>query len=56
VRAVNRFCVTYEAPNYALQRAGTHKVLDRGRVDAVLERVRCARVLTGWRAVAELGS
>jgi hypothetical protein len=43
-------------PNLALQRAGTHKVLGRGRVGVVLERARCARVLIGWRAAAELGS
>ena len=44
------------APNLALQRAGTHKVLGRGRLGVVLEQVMRARVLIGRRAVAELGS
>jgi hypothetical protein len=43
-------------PNSALQRAGTHKVLGRGRSGEVLEQVMRARVLIGRRAVAELGS
>jgi hypothetical protein len=43
-------------PNSALQRAGTHKVLCRGRLGVVLEQVMRARVLIRWRAVAELGS
>jgi len=45
------------APNSALQRAGTHKVLGRGRPShgGSRERLR-ARVLIGWRAAAELGS
>lgn len=43
-------------PNLALQRAGTHKVLGRGRFSVVLDQVRRARVLIGWRAAAELGS
>jgi hypothetical protein len=44
-------------PNSALQRAVTHKVLGRGRPthSGGRERRR-ARVLVGWRAVAELGS
>ena len=44
-------------PNSALQRAGTHKVLGRGRPShgGTRERWR-ARVLIGWRAAAELGS
>lgn len=36
------------------QRAGNHKVLDRGRSVFALERVRLARVLTGQRAATEL--
>jgi hypothetical protein len=45
------------APNSALQRAGTHKVLGRGRPSrgGTRERWR-ARVLMGRRAAAELGS
>jgi len=43
-------------PNYALQRAGRHKVLGRGRGHVVPDRVMRARVLIGWRAAAELGS
>src|SRR5690606_33997621 len=36
----------------SLQRSGTHKLLGRGRVGAVLEQVMRARVLIGRRAVA----
>jgi hypothetical protein len=46
----------HEAPNSALQRTGTHKVLGRGRSHVLLEQVMRARVLMRWRAVAELGS
>jgi hypothetical protein len=44
-------------PNSALQRAGTHKVLGRGRPSRSGTRERWrARVLKCWRAAAELGS
>jgi hypothetical protein len=44
-------------PNSALQRAGTHKVLGRGRPSHCGSRERWrARVLIDWRAAAELGS
>jgi hypothetical protein len=43
-------------PNSALQRAGTHKVLGRGRTSLPRSLVPRARVLIGWRAAAELGS
>jgi hypothetical protein len=43
-------------PNSALQRAGTHKVLGRGRPSAERTRALRARVLIRWRAAAELGS
>jgi hypothetical protein len=37
------------APNKPLQRSGLDKVLGRGRGEAVLEQVMCARVLKrGW--------
>ena len=42
--------------NKHMQRAGTHKVLGRGRSGLVLERVNRARVLTGQPAAAELSS
>jgi hypothetical protein len=42
--------------NSALQRAGTHKVLGRGRLSAAHSLLPCARVLIRWRAAAELGS
>jgi hypothetical protein len=42
------------APNKSLQRAVTHKVLGRGRPSAESTRALRARVLEGWRAVAEL--
>src|SRR5690606_650614 len=44
------------SPNLALQRAGTHKVLGRGRSRVLLEQVMRARVLIRRRAVAELSS
>jgi hypothetical protein len=45
------------APNSALQRAGTHKELGRGRPSHGTSRERCrARVLMRSRAAAELGS
>src|SRR5690606_34845339 len=44
------------SPNLALQRAGTHKVLGRGRSGMLLEQVMRARVLISRRAVAELSS
>ncbi len=40
-------------PNKPMQRAGTHKVLGRGRVSAVREQVCRARVLNRQRAVAD---
>jgi hypothetical protein len=40
--------------NKSFQRAGTHKVLGRGRSSAVHVPARCARVLLGQRAAAEL--
>jgi hypothetical protein len=40
-------------PNKPLQRAGTHKVLGRGRLSVVREQVCLARVLKRTRAVAE---
>jgi hypothetical protein len=42
------------APNKSLQRAGTHKVLGRGRPSAERTRALHARVLIGRRAAAEL--
>jgi hypothetical protein len=44
------------SPNSALQRAGTHKVLGRGRPSAERTRALRARVLIRWRAAAELDS
>jgi hypothetical protein len=44
------------APNSALQRSGTHKVLGRGRPSLPRGLLPRARVLIGWRASAELGS
>jgi hypothetical protein len=41
------------SPNKPMQRTGTHKVLGRGRVNAVHEQVRRARVLNRRRAVAD---
>jgi len=43
-------------PNSALQRAGHDKVLGRGRPSSARGLAPRARVLIGWRAVAELGS
>jgi hypothetical protein len=43
-------------PNSALQRAGTHKVLGRGRPKPAQGLLPRARVLIRWRAAAELGS
>jgi hypothetical protein len=42
------------SPNKSLQRAGTHKVLGRGRPSAERTRALRARVLRGRRAAAEL--
>jgi hypothetical protein len=39
--------------NKPMQRAGTHKVHGRGRLIAVHEQVRLARVLNRQRAVAD---
>jgi hypothetical protein len=50
----HHFCKV--SPNSALQRSGTHKVLGRGRSSAERTRTLRARVLTRWRAAAELGS
>jgi hypothetical protein len=44
------------SPNSALQRTGMHKVLGRGRPSLTRGLAPRARVLIGWRAVAELGS
>jgi hypothetical protein len=44
------------APNSASQRSGTHKVLGRGRPSPAHGLLPRARVLTRWRAAAELGS
>jgi len=41
-------------PNKSLQRAGTHKVLGRGRPSRERTRALRARVPIGWRAAAEL--
>ena len=43
------------SPNKSLQRAGTHKVLGRGRSSLFLISLPRARVLLAQRAVAELG-
>mgnify|MGYP001096584893 CR=1 FL=1 len=52
---VRRVCAV--SPNSALQRAGTHKVLGRGRPILCASHGRWpARVLMRWRAVAELCS
>ena len=40
--------------NKHMQRAGTHKVLGRGRTGAVLGQVSLARVLIGQRAGADV--
>jgi hypothetical protein len=50
------FRVLLEAPNLALQRSGTYKVLGRGRPSPAHGLVPRARVLIRWRAAAELGS
>ena len=42
------------SPNKHMLRAGTHKVLGRGRSSAVLGQVPRARVLTGQRAGADV--
>ncbi len=42
------------SPNKSLQRAGTHKVLGRGRSSVVHIRALRARVLEAPRAAAEL--
>jgi hypothetical protein len=44
------------SPNSAFQRAGTHKLLGRGRPASCASEPRRARVLKRWRAAAELGS
>jgi hypothetical protein len=41
-------------PNKHMQRAGTHKVLGRGRLDAAHKQVCRARVLKGRRAGADV--
>jgi hypothetical protein len=46
--------VTFGSPNKSLQRAGTHKVLGRGRPSVVHIRALRARVLKRRRAAAEL--
>jgi hypothetical protein len=45
--------VVVASPNKPMQRAGTDKVLGRGRVNVVLEQVLRARVLRRRRAVAD---
>ena len=42
------------APNKHMLRAGTHKVLGRGRSGVVLRQVPLARVLIRWRAGADV--
>jgi hypothetical protein len=42
-------------PNKHMQRAGTHKVLGRGRSNPVSMSAPRARVLTGQRAGADVG-
>jgi hypothetical protein len=42
------------SPNKSLQRAGTHKVLARGRALTLWAGAVRPRAPTGWRAVAEL--
>jgi hypothetical protein len=42
-------------PNKHMQRAGRHKVLDRGRADVLVSQVPLARVLTGQPAGADVG-
>lgn len=42
-------------PNNRMQRSGTHKVPGRGRGPFVPGHVTSARVLKGWRAVADAG-
>ena len=42
------------SPNKSLQRAGTHRVLGRGRPSLALISLSRARVLLAQRAVAEL--
>jgi len=42
------------SPNKHMQRAGTHKVLGRGRSDLLLVNVPRARVLTGQHAGADV--
>jgi hypothetical protein len=55
--SIERFGAVPMPPNSALQRAGTHKVLGRGRPSAILLCGRWrARVLMRWRAAAELSS
>jgi hypothetical protein len=56
IQDVYKTTMVARAPNQALQRAGTHKVLGRGRSGRLLEQVMRARVLMRWRAVAELCS
>jgi hypothetical protein len=56
VRRLKSDCPHLVPPNSALQRAGTPKVLGRGRSGAVLAQVLRARELIRWRAVAELSS
>jgi hypothetical protein len=43
------------SPNKPMQRAGTDKLLGRGRLSAVHEQVTSARVLNRQRAVADGG-
>jgi len=43
------------SPNKHMQRAGTHKVLGRGRSVVLQSKVYLARVLTGRRAGADVG-
>jgi hypothetical protein len=48
--------MAHMTPNSALQRAGAHKVLGRGRPSPARGLMPRARVLIRWRAAAELGS
>jgi hypothetical protein len=56
VRSLKGGACLFVSPNSALQRAGTHKVLGRGRPSPARGLLPRARVLKGQRAVAELGS
>jgi hypothetical protein len=52
-KKVSSECAAQVPPNKHMQRAGTHKVLGRGRPDRLLSQVLLARVLIRRRAVAD---